>query len=240
MRIVSCVQGSQEWIDARLGIPTASAFDRIITRARGDLSEARHKYMGQLLAEWFLGHPVDDEAFQYCERGKELEPAAVAAYEFANDAQCVPVGFCLRDDGLVGASPDRFVGQTRRLLEVKCPSIETHLMYMADPRRLQTDYWCQAQGQLYICEYESVDLYSHMPLLPPVTLTLERDDEWIERLEDRLHTFVTELETAKARIAPLRQARIDALRDAQAAYGDGQDLIVPHGGKDGPHAHADL
>ena len=44
-----CQQGSVEWFEARLGIPTASEFSRIVTPT-GKLSASRHAYMGELLA----------------------------------------------------------------------------------------------------------------------------------------------------------------------------------------------
>ena len=43
-----CQQGSVEWFEARLGIPTASEFSRIVTPT-GKLSAARVTYMGELL-----------------------------------------------------------------------------------------------------------------------------------------------------------------------------------------------
>ena len=52
-------QGSTEWIEARLGIPTASGFHRIITPT-GKLSASRDAYEGELLAEWALGRPVTE------------------------------------------------------------------------------------------------------------------------------------------------------------------------------------
>ena len=48
-------QGSAEWIALRLGIATASNFHKIITPAKGDLSEQRHAYMYQLVVETLTG-----------------------------------------------------------------------------------------------------------------------------------------------------------------------------------------
>ena len=52
-------QGSQSWIELRLGIPTASQFSRIVTPG-GKSSSSRDAYMGELLAEWVLGEPYSD------------------------------------------------------------------------------------------------------------------------------------------------------------------------------------
>jgi hypothetical protein len=47
--IHTCDQGSAEWFARRLGIPTASEFDRIITAAKGDLSKSASKYAQALV-----------------------------------------------------------------------------------------------------------------------------------------------------------------------------------------------
>ena len=59
MRVIDCEQGSREWVEARLGIPTASAFKRIVT-STGKLSAQRERYQAELLAEWVYGEPAED------------------------------------------------------------------------------------------------------------------------------------------------------------------------------------
>ena len=51
-------QRSPEWIAARVGIPTASSFDRIITKT-GKASSAAQGYIEDLVAEYFGGHYQD-------------------------------------------------------------------------------------------------------------------------------------------------------------------------------------
>ena len=70
------LRASVEWHEARLGIPTASEFSRIVTPT-GKLSAARATYMGELLAEWALGEPVGGfTGTEDTERGQVLEPEA--------------------------------------------------------------------------------------------------------------------------------------------------------------------
>ena len=109
-------QGSVEWIQARLGIPTASEFHRIITPT-GKLSASRDGYMAELLAEWALGEPVTEfGGNDWTERGKALEPDARACYAFQADCEPQTVGFVLRnDDRMCGASPDALVDETRAI-----------------------------------------------------------------------------------------------------------------------------
>ena len=70
-----CKQGSVEWHEARLGIPTASEFRRIVT-PRGNRSSSRVMPTGgSCLAEWALGEPVGGfTGTEDTERGQVLEP----------------------------------------------------------------------------------------------------------------------------------------------------------------------
>jgi len=54
MLIVNCEQNTPEWYEARLGIPTASGFDRIIT-TKGEVSKSREKYLYELAGEIVTG-----------------------------------------------------------------------------------------------------------------------------------------------------------------------------------------
>ena len=75
-------QGTVAWQEARLGIPTASQFSRIVT-ATGRLSKQRDSYLAELLAAWCLGEPVTDFlGTDATERGHVLEPEARKYYAF--------------------------------------------------------------------------------------------------------------------------------------------------------------
>ena len=93
MTILECEQGSAEWQAARLGIPTASCFGRIVTPA-GALSKSRNKYLAELLAEWALGEPIEDFDSEWVARGRILEPQARDYYAFHADVEPKQVGFC--------------------------------------------------------------------------------------------------------------------------------------------------
>ncbi len=51
MIVVDCVQGSDEWKRARLGVPTASRFDDILTPKTFKIAAGRVDYMHELIAE---------------------------------------------------------------------------------------------------------------------------------------------------------------------------------------------
>jgi putative phage-type endonuclease len=192
-------QGSEEWLRLRCTIPTASEFGKIITPAKGELSKQADSYRNILLASWVTGRPVDEFLSHWMERGQEMEPEACAWYEFQEDQDAQSVGFITRDDGMVGASPDRMVGDSG-LLEVKCPSAHVHLGYLLK-NTLPTQYKPQTQGQLLVTEREWVDFLSYHPDLPPVLIRVHRDEAYIEKLRSALDKFVDGLIAAREKLA---------------------------------------
>src|SRR5690606_41842303 len=106
MRIVDVVQGTPEWLQARLGIPTASQADRILTPGRLKPAAASREYLYQLLAEWLIGYPIEWSASsQYMQRGTDLEAEARAACELEMGADGQHAGLRGTDDGLFGGRP---------------------------------------------------------------------------------------------------------------------------------------
>lgn len=210
---VDCEQGSPAWLQARIGLPTASNFDRIIS-ASGNELKGSNRYLAHLVAEWFLGQSLDEYKSPFMERGTQMEARAVAAYEFKYDIPnegCRKVGLVLRDDRRCGASPDRLVGD-RGLLEIKVPSAEVHMAYLlGEPT---SDYFVQVQGQLWVCEREWVDLLSFNGAMPDVEHRYQRDEEFIGRLAKAVERFSDRLDAAKAKLAD-RKAEYDAARAAE-------------------------
>ena len=209
MIIHDVTQGTQEWLAARLGIPTSSQFDRIITAAKGDLSKQARKYAHELVAEILLGEPTADSIgnLEWVARGKLLEPQAVQQYEFTNDVETRAVGFATTDDGRIGCSPDRLVVGQRGGLEIKVPMPATHMSYLIDGRG--DDYRQQVQGTIAICEAEWWDFYSFHPSLPPALIRTHRDEPYIAKMRAALGEFLD------MRDAMLAKARASGFFEAQ-------------------------
>jgi hypothetical protein len=182
-------QGSAEWYAARLGIPTSSNFDKIITPAKGDFSKSARGYAMYLVAETMLGQTLESlDHIEWIARGKELEPQAARVYQALNDlddADMRAVGFVTTDDGMVGASPDRLVLDGG--LEIKCPAPHTHIGYLLDGPN--DAYRPQVQGQLYVAELEWVDFFSWHPAMPPARVRFYRDEPYIQKLQSALVEF---------------------------------------------------
>lgn len=193
-KILALTQGSGEWKMARLGIPTASQFDRIVSPKTGKLLAGRAAYMAELLAERAMGCPLDDLAAMspWVQRGEEMEPEAVKSYEFEAGVSSVAVGFILTDDEAAGCSPDRLVG-TDGGAELKCPAAKTHTGYILNPSDLAAEYHGQVQGCLWVTGRKWWDLMSYNPFLPPVRLRILPDAEYQAALGAGLATFAAEM-----------------------------------------------
>ena len=184
-------QGSEAWRNARLGIPTASAFDRIITPA-GKLSASRDTYMNELLAERMTGYPVQSVTTKMMERGHEMEPDAVAYYEMMRECQTYPIGFVTNNAGTIGASPDRLVTPSLGV-EAKAPGAATHVGYMRGGVGASMAYKIQTQGQIYVCDFDAVDIISYHPDMPDTIYRTGRDEPFIKLMAAALGAFNEEL-----------------------------------------------
>ena len=198
MIILNCEQGSREWIEARLGIPTASEFKRILTPT-GKLSTQRAGYIAELLAEWALGEQEDEFNTIWTERGKFLEPDALRYYAFYSDNDARNVGFCFKDGAKsVGCSPDALVDSDGGL-ELKCPKAAKHLMYLSDgfcPK----EYMLQVQGGLWVTGRKWWDFMSYHPQLPEFVVRCELDEAIQAALDKHMPVFLEELEERKLQL----------------------------------------
>lgn len=199
-----CIQGSEDWLRLRLGRPTASEFERIITPAErrtkeGEIkgwqptkSETRRAYQIKLLTELILGVSLDNVVTPAMLHGKDWEPKARSAYELEENTDVEICGFCTLDDGSAGASPDGFVGQDGSI-EIKCPERpEVHMGYFMDAEAFIAEHWAQVQGQLYITGRKWTDLISYFMGLPMATVRITPHPEFQKRLHSALQTFLAE------------------------------------------------
>jgi hypothetical protein len=189
-------QGSAAWIQVRIGIPTASQFDRILTNS-GKPSASVAGYRNELLAEWLLGDSLSEDVSLFMERGTAQEADARKYYEFQRDVTVQQVGFCLRDDRRAGCSPDGLVG-TGGGMEIKVPSPKVHMGYLLDGAG--AEYKAQVQGNLLITEREWWDFLSYHGRLPCAIVRIVRDEPYIKLLNGALNSFCDYLDDAKTKL----------------------------------------
>jgi hypothetical protein len=193
-------QGSRAWLQAKVGIPSASSFHKILTPKTMKLSQSSDGYAHELLAEQVLGRPLDDATTEFMQRGTLLEKAARDWYSLQRDVDVTRVGFLMSDDRRVGCSPDGLVGEDGGL-EIKCPSAPVHIGFLlgadADKHR------CQVQGALWITGRSYWDFVSYNPEMPAALLRFERDAKFIAALAAALDQFHDSLTMWRAQLATL-------------------------------------
>lgn len=196
---LDCEQGSEEWLQARLGIPTATGFENIVT-ATGKKSSAQIKYMAELIEESIIG--LQDESFKsrFMERGNQLEPLARSAYEFITGNSVRQVGGVYLDENReVMVSPDGLIPELKKGLEIKCPKMSTHIRYLLEGG-LPSEYVIQVQANLWVTGYETWDFVSYCPEYQKQTLylfTVERNPLLMSAFDKLIPQFLNTLRAYK-------------------------------------------
>ena len=165
---IDCEQRSKEWFDARLGCATSSRIAHIVAKRKRGTEElaCRVNLRWELVGELLTGKPTEHYVSRWMNEGKEKEPLARTEYEIRNDVAVETIGFCYHPAiKYAGASPDGLVGE-RGLVEFKCPTLQTHLEYLANDV-IPDDYIPQLIWQL-ACDpdREWVDFVSFHPDMP--------------------------------------------------------------------------
>ena len=184
-RHIDVEQGTDEWLEARLGVPTASMFGKFITPT-GRKSSQAEGYINQLIAERVTGEPTQFFKSEAMQRGNDLEPCARDMYELMTGNEVIEMGLLLHDTLSAGCSPDGLIGGDGGL-EIKCPNPDTHV---ANLRRNDIDpkYIPQVQGCMWVTERIWWDFVSYHPQMEVLIVRVERDDKFIKALEE----YVTE------------------------------------------------
>ena len=193
-------QRSPAWIADRLGLPTASGFDKIITPGgKACDGKTRETYLRTLVIEWLFAQPFNPMQTQWMQRGNQLEDEARSWLSVRLEEDIVQCGLVWRDDKRCGASPDGFVGELEsdHHAEIKIPNAVEHLGYVLDG--LSPAYRVQMQGQMWVCETARCEFVSYNPDLRNFTDGVTRDEPFIAKLADAVNRFCDDLDAAKAR-----------------------------------------
>ena len=191
MIVLNCEQNSPEWEAARLGIPTASCFDKIIT-TKGVISKQRKKYLFIKAGERISGETRETYKNSFMDKGHEREDESRKLYEFINNVQIDRPGFCYFDDKKeFGCSPDGLIGEDGGF-ENKNAEADIQL------ERLENgwegmEHYQQVQGCLYVTNRLWWDLISYSRHLDPVVVRFERDEEFIKKLAIEIQIFIKDL-----------------------------------------------
>jgi len=185
-------QRSDDWFRAKAGVPGASSFSKIIT-ASGKPSVSANDYIFQLAGEKILGRIEDGYVSFAMQQGIDREAEARRFYELVNGVEIRQVALVYKSEARsVACSPDGLMHG--KGLEIKCPLLKTHVKYLLYNDAFKTEYFIQVQGSLWVCGFDTWDLMSYSPGLPPLILTMERDENFISKLEFEMVKFLKELD----------------------------------------------
>lgn len=195
---VDCIQGTSDWFAEKLGIPSSSRFNEILT-ATGMISKQRQKYLNALAGEKIVGVAPESYKSAAMIRGTEMESEAWQVYAMEYETEVRQVGVCFPDENrLFCSSPDGLI-EDDGLLEIKCPTLPVAVEYLLKGK-LPTIYYVQCQGQLLVTNRKWVDFFSYYPNLPMFDIRVERDEKYISRLEEELEKFCYELSSMIRRL----------------------------------------
>ena len=191
------VQGSQEWLDARCGVLTASVVGKLITPATRKVAsnDTSRGLIRTLACERITGHVDEVGMTSDMWRGVEEEPYARDHYA-EHHAPVEEVGFMVREISghRLGYSPDGLVGDDG-LIEIKCPRPATHLAtILAD----EVPVWHMAQIQcgLLVSGRKWLDFVSWSGGMPAFVKRVTPDPEWQTAIKAALVAFEAEMDKA--------------------------------------------
>ena len=217
MSAVLIEPGSPEWMDARAGCLTASRIaDAFAKLKSGAAAQSRYDYAVELVAERMTGRAADHFVSRDMLRGLELEPEAIAAYEWERECTVEKVGYVMHPTiKWAGATPDGGLVGDDGLLEIKCPRSTTfcairliveHEQLMKHAS-LNTDdgYMAQTMWQLACTGRKWCDLAYYDPEMPQglqlYVRRIERDDKIIKEMEEQARAFLDEVQDMCNRLA---------------------------------------
>jgi len=177
MLVYNMEQGTDEWLEARKGVFTASQMGIWVTKEKRTKTDDKAAFASicKTLAELSGCEMAPVFPNWAMKRGTELEPLARAAFQEESGLDVEEVGFCVHDNGGFGCSPDGFTNDRKGLVEIKCPLPETHVKYTLNPESFVDTYRIQIHMQMAVTGADYCDCYSFCPLLPSMLLRVERD-----------------------------------------------------------------
>lgn len=225
MKIITATQGDDAWRLARLGLPTASSADSILTPKKRELSKMRDAYVARLVSEWALGRELmaDSGTGGFMGRGSKEEGEALAWLEFDQGFDIERVGFCTLDDDSFGWSLDGYVRAQNRNVETKVPGPAAHVYNLLHPDEFVAEHFGQVQTGMMGNGASACWLVSYHATLPKVVRIVTRDDDYIGKFRAALAVVTREIAAAKAEMARLGFAPQSILVPEPAGVGSGDD-----------------
>lgn len=191
-------QGSDEWLNFRLGKISGSNADKLIT-ATGKKSSQADGYLAKLVAQTI--ESAENFTTDAMQRGIDLEPQARLFCEHAIDDKISQIGCVSIADTNIMCSPDGILGnkKIKGIYEAKCPNLDNHILYLLS-QSLTPKYKPQIMFNMWVCEAEYAYYHSYHPKLKSLIVKVVRDEEYIKNLADIVLECNDRLNEIKKRI----------------------------------------
>lgn len=212
------IQGSEEWVQARIGKITGSRAGDVMARLKnGSKAAAYENYLYELVCETLSGQMADGFVSKPMQRGIDLEATARMAYEVETGRDVELCG--LIDHPRIrrfAASPDGLVG-AHGCVEIKCPNTSTHVGFLKTgvPSK---QYWWQMQAQMACagrawCDFVTFDDRMPEPLQIGV-VRVHRDREAIKSLQEAVLELRDAVDAECRRLRSLKPIRVRRVKAA--------------------------
>ena len=191
-------QGTEAWLQLRLGKVTASRVADIMAKTKTGASASRQNYLIELALQRVTGNIEPMYTNDAMAWGTATEPQARVDYEVKTGNFVDQIAFVEHDIiEWFGCSPDGLVGNDG-LIEIKCPNSATHWATIKD-KKPPNKYVIQMQSQMACTNRQWCDFVSFDPRMPERSqlfiCRVERDQTMIDEIEAEIKKFLSEVES---------------------------------------------
>jgi len=227
MKIIECEQGTHEWHQARLGIPTASKIHVLFApTGKQTANETRRTYARELAVERITKRPADSCDAWSMIRGRELEPEARIRYYLDTKRSIEQVGFAIADSELTGSSPDGLVGDDGAI-EIKCFELKHYAKIIATGE-LDHAIMMQCHHTLYVTGRAWIDFVLYTDVEPFSNhcwiKRIERDESICSMIEQAVADFSEEINECERLLIERARLTPDMLMFEAPVFND-RDMV---------------
>ena len=189
-------QGTEAWLQLRLGKVTASRVADIMAKTKTGVSASRGNYLIELALQRVTGNIEPMYTNDAMAWGTATEPQARVDYEVKTGNFVDQIAFVEHPTiEWFGCSPDGLVGNDG-LIEIKCPNSATHWATIKDGKP-PNKYVIQMQTQMACTNRQWCDFVSFDPRMPERSqlfiCRVERDQTMIDEIEVEVMKFLNEV-----------------------------------------------
>jgi putative phage-type endonuclease len=197
----SIKQGTDDWLQMRLGVVTASQADSFLA---GSTTAKFQSYLAEKAAEICTAQAAEKISSKPIQWGIDLEPEAKAIYELKHLKFVQEIPFIYKDSNKrFGCSPDGLILEDGHGLEIKCPyTSKVHVEFIVNGT-IKPEYIKQCQYNMWITGLKKWDFASYDPRMQTNKLhsvTLERDEKMMDKFDEAAERFSKELDVMLAKL----------------------------------------